>query len=482
MLDFLPPLLKRLYQSFRVPYARGTRVRETPEPDPEIAVSMRERSFRVEIIQDAFCERRPRPERLFRKPSGHRDLYSWCDLEASRYPTTRHRCAHCTDASDLYRRANAGDWQAECRLHRLATRASMRLLAERRAWAETSRRQRAARTPEPGPPPAIWVMLGWKRWRDRKREYPPATERWFIVERREAEAKLVRAHTRTLQRMSQRRRARARDRELAREREVVGRKSAERAFRHPLADDAPLPGEKVTDATDSPSSRGAQRRGDPGQRGKRLSRGPGSPRRQSAARDDGVRADGLPEPTADAAPPQEALAPVALAVEPTDAPARGRNDGVSEPTTDAPARDRNDGVPEPTIDPPACGRDDGAHTAGPSAPPSEAAPADAPETAPAIAPTPEPAPAPVRIALIPYPPGGKTSIRIGAGRLTIPPPRASRTGGAPTQAHPTPDGSAADETAPVHPPVGRPADTVPRSKPPDRLRDGDLAPLVPITQ
>src|SRR5271157_3899997 len=232
MFDFLPPFLKRLYQSFRVPYARGTRVRETPEPDPEIAVSMRERMFRVEIIQDAFCERRPKPQRLFRSPPGHRDMYSWCDLEVSRYPRARHRCAHCSETRALFKRANDGDWQAEVRLHRLATRASMRLLVQRRAWAETRRRQRAARTPRPGPPPVIWIMLGWKRWRDRKREYPPATDRWFIVERRAAEAKLVRAHTRKLQRMYQRSRARARDRELARDRDVVGRKSAERAFRH----------------------------------------------------------------------------------------------------------------------------------------------------------------------------------------------------------------------------------------------------------
>ena len=220
MFEFLPPFLKRLYQSFRVPYARGTRVRETPEPDPEIAVSMRERMFRVEIIQDAFCERRPKPQRLFRSPPGHRDMYSWCDLEVSRYPRARHRCAHCSETRALFKRANDGDWQAEVRLHRLATRASMRLLVQRRAWAETRRRQRAARTPRPGPPPVIWIMLGWKRWRDRKREYPPATDRWFIVERRAAEAKLVRAHTRTLQRMSQRSRARRRDAEIARERDV----------------------------------------------------------------------------------------------------------------------------------------------------------------------------------------------------------------------------------------------------------------------
>ena len=145
-------------------------------PTPRSRSAMRERMFRVEIIQDAFCERRPKPQRLFRKPSGHRSMESWCDLEVSRYPTTRHRCAHCNDTSALFKRANDGDWKAEVRLHRLATRASMRLLAERRAWADTRRRQRAARTPRPGPPPVIWITLGWKRWRDRRAEYPPAAD------------------------------------------------------------------------------------------------------------------------------------------------------------------------------------------------------------------------------------------------------------------------------------------------------------------
>ncbi|HKM62906.1 MAG TPA: hypothetical protein VJY39_10485 [Acidisphaera sp.] len=369
MFDFLPPFLKRLYQSFRVPYARGTRVRAAPEPAPEIAVGMRERAFRVEIIQDAFCERRPRPERLFRKPSGHRSMESWCDLEVSRYPTTRHRCAHCTDARDLYKRANQGDWQAECRLHRLATRASMRLLAERRAWAETRRRQRAARTPEPGPPPVIWITLGWKRWRERRAADPGP---WYIVERRAAEAKLVRAHTRKLSRAVQRHRARQRDRELARERAAAGCKSAQRALHHldlvePAADGAPPPGEKVTNTTTSPSSRGAQRRGDPGQRDKRPPRGPGSPRRQSATRSDDAHAPGPSDPPADAPPP--------------DAP-------------------------------------------GPSEPPAEAAP---PLSAPAQdVPA---APARPKIALIPYPPGSTTIIKIGAARWTIPAPdRHTRTG------------------------------------------------------
>ncbi|HKM64912.1 MAG TPA: hypothetical protein VJY39_20730, partial [Acidisphaera sp.] len=299
MFDFLPPFLRRLYQSFRVPYARGTRVRAAPEPEPEIAASARERMFRVEIIQDAFCARRPRPERLFRKPTGHRDLYSWCDLEASRYPTTRHRCAHCTDARDLYSRANTGDWQAECRLHRLATRASMRLLAQRRAWAETRRRQRAARTPEPGPPPVIWAMLGWKRWRARRAEYPPATERWFIVERRAAEATLVRAHTRTLQRMAQRSRVRRRDREVARERDAVGWTSEAQST---------IPSTEQAAGAKSPSSRGAKRRGDPGPRDRRLPRGPGSPRRQSATRNDEAPAPAPSDPPAEAAPAADAPA------------------------------------------------------------------------------------------------------------------------------------------------------------------------------
>src|SRR5271165_2403883 len=278
MFDFLPPLLRRLYRGLvnATPYAPGTRVRETPAPDPEIAVSMRERMFRVEIVLDAFCERRPTQGSLFRTPSGHRGMESWCERRGNHLH--HHRCPACTDLRALASRANQGDWQAEVRLHRLATRASMRLLAERRAWAETRRRQRAARTPEPAPPPVIWIILGWKRWRDRRAADPGP---WFIVERRAAEAKLVRAHTRTLQRMAQRSRARARDRELARERAIVGWTSA--------AQSTISPTEQAADAP-APSSRGAQRRGDPGQRDRRLPRGPGSPRHQKATRDDDAHA------------------------------------------------------------------------------------------------------------------------------------------------------------------------------------------------
>src|SRR5271166_744543 len=332
---------------------------------------MRERMFRVEIIQDAFCERRPKPQRLFRPWPGHRDMYSWCDLEVSRYPGAPHRCAHCTETREVYRRACDGAWKAECRLHRLATRASIRLLAAHRAWAETSRRQRAARTPEPGPPPGIWAMLGWARWRARRAEYPPATDRWFIVERRAAEAKLVRDHTRTLQRMAQRSRARARDRELARE-AAHHLHAAEQS-----PDRVPGPDEKVTHGTIPSSSRGAKRRGDPGQRDKRLSRGPGLPRRQAAARNDEAHAAAPSDPPSEAAPPEAAT-----------------------PNDEAPA-------------------------ASSSAPQAEAAP---PPAAPAPAPaTPDSAPEPAtparpKIARIPYPPGDTTIIKIGAARPTIPRP------------------------------------------------------------
>ena len=226
LLRWLPKHLIRLYRGLidATPYAPGTRVRETPAPDPEIAVSMRERMFRVDIVLDAFCERRPTQGSLFRTPSGHRGMESWCERRGNHLH--HHRCPACTDLRALASRANQGDWQAEVRLHRLATRASMRLLAERRAWAETRRRQRASRTPEPGPPPVVWAMLGWARWRARRAAYPEA--RWFIVERRAAEARLVRAHTRTLQHAAPSPRPPARPRNGTRR-----RRAAERAARSP---------------------------------------------------------------------------------------------------------------------------------------------------------------------------------------------------------------------------------------------------------
>src|SRR5208337_4227693 len=131
--------------------------------------------------------------------------------------------------------------------------------------------------------------------RDRKREYPPATDRWFVVERREAEARLVRAHTSTLQRMAQRSRARRRDAEIAREGDAAHVAAAQPQVAPESADHS---------CANAPSSlRGAQRRSNPEPRERRLSRGPGLLR-------------------------------------------SARNDGVSETTTGASARCRNEGVSE----------------------------------------------------------------------------------------------------------------------------------------
>src|SRR5208283_4793976 len=79
-------------------------------------------------------------------------------------------------------------------------------------------------------------------------------------------------------------------------------------------------------ADPSPSSRGAQRRGDPGQRDKRFSRGPGSPRRQKATRNDGAPAAGPSDPPAEAAP----------ADAPATAPATAPAPAPPQPTPAAP--------------------------------------------------------------------------------------------------------------------------------------------------
>ena len=82
LLRWLPRHIARLYRALihPVPYASGTRVREpAPDTDADITPSMWARYARVEIAQDAYCECRPNPKRLFRKPVIHRNLESWCD-------------------------------------------------------------------------------------------------------------------------------------------------------------------------------------------------------------------------------------------------------------------------------------------------------------------------------------------------------------------------------------------------------------------
>src|SRR5271166_2630539 len=207
MFRWLPTSLQRLYQGLirAVPYARSTRVRPPPPPEPETPPHERERIFRVEIIQDAFCERRPIAKSLFRTPTGHRGGESWCERRGNHLH--HHRCATCTDVRDLHSRARRGDAEADRRLHRLATRAAFRLLAERRQYADARRRQRAAAPPrDPPDDPKLFFGLGWARWRARRAADPG---RWFIVERRAVEANLVRDHTLHLRHQLHSRRLRA---------------------------------------------------------------------------------------------------------------------------------------------------------------------------------------------------------------------------------------------------------------------------------
>ena len=208
-------------------------------------------------MQDAFCRDRPVASRLFKRPSGHRDAHAWCERRGEQY-----RCESCADARKLLLDARRGDWKAECRLHRRATRAAVRLLAARGQYQAQRRAHRADR-PAAAPPPAILQSLGWARWRARRAAWPAP---WFIVGRREAEAKLVHAHVRKLRHDTQKRRDHKRDLALSRDRNDVGRKTR-RARLHraaepePAAAAAPTPGRTLPHphATDTGIKIGAGR-------------------------------------------------------------------------------------------------------------------------------------------------------------------------------------------------------------------------------
>jgi len=355
MFRWLPTSLQRLYRSLAnaVPYARSTRVRPPPPPEPEAPLHERERIFRVEIIQDAFCQRRPIAKSLFRTPTGHRGGESWCERRGNHLH--HHRCPTCTDVRDLHRRARRGDPDADRRLHRLATRAAMRLLAERRQYADARRRQRAAMPPrDPPADPKLFFSLGWARWRARRAADPG---RWFIVERRAVEAKLVRAHTLHLRGQLHRRRTRASDLEAA---ESAGRKSAQRALRRlgvaeAASDRATVPAPNPTSSLRGPRAEGVAGRSNPEPRERRLSRGPGLLR-------------------------------------------SARNDGVSEPTTDASARGGDDAHPAATPE-----------AVNPAPPPAATPPATGGE-----------APAQMRVSRRPPPPDSPIKIGAGRSPIPPP--------------------------------------------------------------
>src|SRR5208283_5303597 len=186
-------------------------------------------------------------------------------------------------------------------LFKLARRGAVRLLAERREYRDSRRqfwarhREHVARNgPEPMPPqfePELWPMIA----------HRGSVESWHHRDRREVERDLVRAHARHLRRETQRRRERLRDLEAA-----VGCKSAQRALHQTDVDDATSAPPPEPRHCEDPGAAGV--RGNPGPRDRRMRRGPGSPRRQTAARDDDGRETGLSEPTADAAPAPDAPA------------------------------------------------------------------------------------------------------------------------------------------------------------------------------
>src|SRR5208337_4644753 len=156
MLRWLPTRLANLYRRLAGarPYARAPRA--IPDPAPEPAPTGCHRLHRLNIVQDAFCAK---PRRLFRAPQAPRDITSWCDAPNAWTGRRRPRCPSCDRSRTLYLAARDGDWQAECRLHRLARRAAVRLVAERRQYRHdrrhvlaATREARARAGPQPLPP------------------------------------------------------------------------------------------------------------------------------------------------------------------------------------------------------------------------------------------------------------------------------------------------------------------------------------------
>ncbi|HKM65177.1 MAG TPA: hypothetical protein VJY39_22085 [Acidisphaera sp.] len=200
MLRWLPQSLVRLYRRLldARPYARNTRPRLLAPEAPDTPSGL-QRKLRLDIAQDAFCHHRPKPRVLFRLGQSHR-LDSWCEQKRG------HRCPACAHAHTLYVRArDRDDWKAECKLHRLARRGVVRLLAERREYRH-HRRVLCARVREEAAA---------------SRQYPPETQEYYglstyyrpspigyVADRRAVEAALLRAHARHLRRETQKRRLR----------------------------------------------------------------------------------------------------------------------------------------------------------------------------------------------------------------------------------------------------------------------------------
>ncbi|HKM62216.1 MAG TPA: hypothetical protein VJY39_06970, partial [Acidisphaera sp.] len=209
MLRWLPARLVRLYRGLVAarPYARAPRVRPLP-PEPPPTPCGRDRKLRLEIVQDAFCQHRPAPRLLFRAPVAPRDMRSWCDEPHRRTGRPRPICPSCAHARRLYAAACNGDAAAEGRLHTLARRGAVRLLAKRREYRHARsillaavREERARNGPEPTPPSFLDLQL-WPHSR------PSGPGAHHLHARRDVERDLLRDHARHLRHLTRQRRTR----------------------------------------------------------------------------------------------------------------------------------------------------------------------------------------------------------------------------------------------------------------------------------
>ena len=165
MLRWLPGRLVRAYKAWAEArsYARSTRIRPIAE-ETLAKPSGSERLHRLNIVQDARCEHRPSPRKLFRNPQAPRDSTSWCDRPNAWTGRRKPRCERCERASQAYRSAYEGDWKSECWLYREARLSAVRLAIERNQYREERRLFLAVRREErarlgPGPTPGNFLEL-----------------------------------------------------------------------------------------------------------------------------------------------------------------------------------------------------------------------------------------------------------------------------------------------------------------------------------
>src|SRR5271157_5460289 len=267
VLRWLPARLVRLYRGLVAarPYARAPRVRPLP-PEPPPTPCGRDRKLRLEIVQDAFCQHRPAPRLLFRAPVAPRDMRSWCDEPHRRTGRPRPICPSCAHARRLYAAACNGDAAAEGRLHTLARRGAVRLLAKRREYRHARsillaavREERARNGPEPTPPSFLDLQL-WPHSR------PSGPGAHHLHARRDVERDLLRDHARHL-------------RHLTRQRRLV--LAANRATKRPAGARQAPASRRRTAAFHSQSPGTAQRRPRPRRQGSRNRSQPRNARRPS---------------------------------------------------------------------------------------------------------------------------------------------------------------------------------------------------------